>query len=136
MGSKMKLIFVIQLVIIISFILAKYDKNIDHDIIEARVKNHMTFTSYSECRHDKQVNFIVYYKLRQEYTNLTDQEIFDRMANTHLRGSSYGIKHSRIVGDLKNTVELSSRLVRLPMWVGLENVQEQIIEVALKYLKS
>lgn len=93
----------------------------------------------SYCEHNGHMYFLLLRDLKdREYfiEHMAQNKIGCVFHYVPLHSSSYGIKHSRIVGDLKNTVELSSRLVRLPMWVGLENVQEQIIEVALKYLKS
>ncbi|MCD6042292.1 MAG: rffA [Burkholderiales bacterium] len=48
-----------------------------------------------------------------------------------LHDSPMGRKLGRAAGDLRNTVELSERLVRLPLWLGLEEHQEFVIEQAL-----
>jgi dTDP-4-amino-4,6-dideoxygalactose transaminase len=51
-----------------------------------------------------------------------------------LHAAPMGLRVGRADGDLRNTVELSERLVRLPLWVGLEdhlgNVVERITAVA------
>ena len=39
-----------------------------------------------------------------------------------------GRKHGRAVGDMRHTLELSDRLVRLPLWLGLEQHQAEVIE--------
>jgi len=51
-----------------------------------------------------------------------------------LHSSPAGKKYGRVSGNLSVTESISERLVRLPMWVGLEDVQERITETALKEL--
>ena len=38
-----------------------------------------------------------------------------------------GRQRGRAVGDLRHTLELSDRLVRLPLWLGLEEYQDEVI---------
>jgi dTDP-4-amino-4,6-dideoxygalactose transaminase len=45
-----------------------------------------------------------------------------------LHSASAGRQHGRAVGDMRHTLELSDRLVRLPLWVGLEEDQDQVIQ--------
>ena len=51
-----------------------------------------------------------------------------------LHSSPAGKKYGRVSGNLSVTESISERLVRLPMWVGLE--QEQVIEMALRVLSD
>ena len=44
-----------------------------------------------------------------------------------LHNSPYGLKVARTHGDLVVTEELADRLVRLPLWVDLEEMQEWVI---------
>ena len=44
-----------------------------------------------------------------------------------LHSSPAGRRHGRAAGDLRHTEALSERLVRLPLWVGLEEHQDEII---------
>lgn len=44
-----------------------------------------------------------------------------------LHASPFGASRCRFDGDLKHTVEASERLVRLPLWLGLEDVQSDVI---------
>ena len=46
-----------------------------------------------------------------------------------LHSSPAGKKYGRAHGDLKLTEEISQRVLRLPLWVGLENTQEVIATV-------
>jgi dTDP-4-amino-4,6-dideoxygalactose transaminase len=44
-----------------------------------------------------------------------------------LHSSSMGQKAGRSIGELSNTTSLSERIVRLPLWLGVEIYQEEII---------
>jgi len=44
-----------------------------------------------------------------------------------LHAAPAGRRLGRAVGDMRHTLELSDRLVRLPLWVGLEEHQEEVI---------
>ena len=44
-----------------------------------------------------------------------------------LHTSLMGRKHGRSSGELKQTVNLSGRILRLPLWLGMEQYQEEII---------
>ncbi|PIV89080.1 MAG: dTDP-4-amino-4,6-dideoxygalactose transaminase, partial [Hydrogenophilales bacterium CG17_big_fil_post_rev_8_21_14_2_50_63_12] len=44
-----------------------------------------------------------------------------------LHTSPAGLRHGRAVGDMRHTLELSDRLVRLPLWLGMEDHLEEII---------
>jgi dTDP-4-amino-4,6-dideoxygalactose transaminase len=44
-----------------------------------------------------------------------------------LHSAPYGVKHSRHVGDMTHTNTLSDRLLRLPLWVGLEDEQDRVL---------
>ena len=45
-----------------------------------------------------------------------------------LHSASFGLTVGRAVGDMRNTVGLSERLVRLPLWLGLEAQQAEVIQ--------
>jgi len=53
-----------------------------------------------------------------------------------LHNSPYGQKVARAHGDLAVTEALADRLVRLPLWVGLEEEQERVIGLFLDALKG
>jgi dTDP-4-amino-4,6-dideoxygalactose transaminase len=48
-----------------------------------------------------------------------------------LHSAPEGRKVGRVQGELKNTLALSERLVRLPLWLGLEERQPEIINKVL-----
>jgi dTDP-4-amino-4,6-dideoxygalactose transaminase len=45
-----------------------------------------------------------------------------------LHAAPMGSKRARVCGDLSNTDQLSERLVRLPLWLGLEERQAFVID--------
>jgi len=45
-----------------------------------------------------------------------------------LHSSPYGLQVARHNGDMTNTYNLSDRLVRLPLWLGLEEYQSDVIQ--------
>lgn len=51
-----------------------------------------------------------------------------------LHSSPYGAKIAKVHGRLTVTQDLACRLVRLPLWVGLEEDQEKVIELATTLL--
>ena len=48
-----------------------------------------------------------------------------------LHDSPQGRRVGRASGDLRHTAETSERLVRLPLWLGLEDEQDRVIEAVL-----
>lgn len=50
-----------------------------------------------------------------------------------LHASSYGEVCGRVADEMSNTQELADRLVRLPLWLGLEDMQRDVITKALEY---
>ena len=53
-----------------------------------------------------------------------------------LHSSPAGLEHSRVHGSLDVTDDFASRLVRLPMWVGLEAQQANMIETLSRTLQE
>lgn len=53
-----------------------------------------------------------------------------------LHSSPFGQRCSRTVGDLTQTQVLSDRLVRLPLWLGLEEMQHEVIEQIMQVLSD
>jgi dTDP-4-amino-4,6-dideoxygalactose transaminase len=48
-----------------------------------------------------------------------------------LHSSPYGRSVGRAVGDLAQTDDISGRLVRLPLWLGLEDHQDRVIDAVI-----
>ena len=53
-----------------------------------------------------------------------------------LHDSPAGKKYGRTVGSLDVTIDLSQRLARLPLWIGLENDQNRVIDQVLANIGS
>ena len=53
-----------------------------------------------------------------------------------LHSSPYGQRVGRVPNSLQITTELADRLVRLPLWLGLEQQQGRVINTALRILGS
>jgi dTDP-4-amino-4,6-dideoxygalactose transaminase len=91
----------------------------------------------AECSH----NAHMYYLLLKD---LDDRTTFIEMMGqvgincvfhyVPLHSSPFGQKKTKTFGSMQITDDASSRLVRLPMWLGLDTVQERIIESALSIL--
>jgi dTDP-4-amino-4,6-dideoxygalactose transaminase len=47
-----------------------------------------------------------------------------------LHSAPQGLECGRVSGDMRVTSDLSERLVRLPLWIGLEEHQDRVIETA------
>ena len=51
-----------------------------------------------------------------------------------LHSAPAGLRYARAEGELPVTSEMSDRLVRLPLWVGLAEHQDEVIEAVLNAL--
>lgn len=89
----------------------------------------------SDCKHNAHMYYLLLPDLKQRTAfieSLKEQGIGAVFHYTPLHDSPMGMKYGRTSGDLKNTQELSERLVRLPLWLGMEDdlvwVIQQIID--------
>jgi dTDP-4-amino-4,6-dideoxygalactose transaminase len=53
-----------------------------------------------------------------------------------LHSAPQGLECGRASGELRMTSELSDRLVRLPLWIGLEEHQDRVIDRVKNHLSS
>lgn len=86
-----------------------------------------------ECKHNAHMYYVLLapeidrQKVLEEYKR---NEIWSVFHYVPLHSSPAGIRYGRAHGDLDVTVQQSERLVRLPLWVGLsEEQQDRIIKV-------
>jgi len=90
------------------------------------------------CQHNGHLYYLLLRDL-QDRTNfietMKEQGINCVFHYVPLHSSPAGKKYGRVSGCLSVTDIVSERLVRLPMWVGLEQEQEQVIETALRTLE-
>jgi dTDP-4-amino-4,6-dideoxygalactose transaminase len=66
---------------------------------------------------------------------LKEQGIHTVFHYVPLHSSPFGQKVGRVVGSMDNTDSLSERLVRLPLWPGLEELQSEVIDRVGEVLK-
>lgn len=83
-----------------------------------------------ECGHNAHMYYLLLPNLTKRDTfieHLKDRGIGSVFHYVPLHDSPMGKKCSRSSGDLKYTVELSSKLLRLPLWLGLGEMQAHVI---------
>jgi dTDP-4-amino-4,6-dideoxygalactose transaminase len=81
------------------------------------------------CQHNAHMYYILLESLEQRTRVIADLKRQGVGAVFHyvpLHSAPYGVKHSRHHGDMTHTDQLSDRLLRLPLWVGLEDQQERV----------
>jgi dTDP-4-amino-4,6-dideoxygalactose transaminase len=84
----------------------------------------------AECRHNAHMYYLLLPDLqrRTEFiARLKENDIGAVFHYVPLHDSPMGIKHCRTAGELPVTRETSDRLVRLPLWLGLEEHLEDTI---------
>lgn len=83
------------------------------------------------CRHNAHMYYILLDSLEQRTAVITSLKSKGISAVFHyvpLHSAPYGLTHSRHHGDMRQTDHLSDRLLRLPLWVGLENQQDRVLD--------
>jgi dTDP-4-amino-4,6-dideoxygalactose transaminase len=84
-----------------------------------------------ECQHNAHMYYLLLPNLEQRTAFIKSMKARDIQTVFHyvpLHDSPMGKKHGRTSGDLSATRDLSERLVRLPLWLGIESELERIIE--------
>lgn len=89
-----------------------------------------------DCDH----NAHMYYLLLRDIDDRTAFIQAMKQQNIHcvfhyvpLHSAPQGLKSARLVGDMQHTNNLSDRLVRLPLWIGLGDDQNRVIDSVLDY---
>jgi dTDP-4-amino-4,6-dideoxygalactose transaminase len=84
-----------------------------------------------ECRHNAHMYYLILASLEKRtafIARLKDQGIQAVFHYVPLHSSPMGRKLGRSAADMRNTVEMSNRLVRLPFWLGLEAEHDRVVE--------
>jgi dTDP-4-amino-4,6-dideoxygalactose transaminase len=84
----------------------------------------------ADCVHNAHMYYILLDSLEQRTQVIADMKRQGVNCVFHyvpLHSAPYGVKTSRAHGDMAVTNTLSERLLRLPLWVGLEDQQERAI---------
>lgn len=82
------------------------------------------------CAHNAHMYYLLLPDLERRTAFIADLKALGINCVFHyvpLHSSPCGLRSSRADGDLRHTVELADRLVRLPLWLGLEDEQDEVI---------
>ncbi len=85
-----------------------------------------------ECKHNAHMYYILLESLEHRtklIENFKKRNIHPVFHYIPLHSAPAGKKFARAHGDLKYTNDLSDRLLRLPLWVGLESMQGEVLKV-------
>ncbi|MDP3607905.1 MAG: dTDP-4-amino-4,6-dideoxygalactose transaminase [Methylophilus sp.] len=87
-----------------------------------------------ECQHNAHMYYILLESLAQRtelIKRFKKQDIHPTFHYIPLHNAPAGKKYARTHGELSNTEHISDCLLRLPLWVGLESRQQEVIDVML-----
>lgn len=90
------------------------------------------------CSHNAHMYYLLLPGLRERtgfIEHMETQKIQCAFHYVPLHSSPYGRRVGRTSGAMPVTDDVANRLVRLPLWVGLEEQQERVIDAALQYLR-
>jgi len=93
----------------------------------------------ADCQHNAHMYYLLLPDLQQRSAFINSLKQHGIGAVFHyvpLHSSPMGRQFGRMSGKLKNTDELSDRLVRLPMWLGLEEELDDVIQLIINILDS
>lgn len=93
----------------------------------------------AECLHNAHMYYVLLPSLAQRtefIERLRSLGIYCVFHYVPLHSSPAGLEHGRVHGRLDVTDDVASRLVRLPMWVGLEAQQANLIETLTRTLRE
>jgi dTDP-4-amino-4,6-dideoxygalactose transaminase len=82
------------------------------------------------CRHNAHMYYILLESLKKRtkvIAQLKEQGVNAVFHYVPLHKSPAGKKFGRACGELRHTDDLSDRLLRLPLWVGMNDAQERVI---------
>jgi dTDP-4-amino-4,6-dideoxygalactose transaminase len=68
--------------------------------------------------------------------NLKDAGIGAVFHYIPLHSSPAGMRYGRAAGALRVTEDVSARLVRMPLWAGLEDRQQIVVDAARSFLRA
>lgn len=86
-----------------------------------------------DCQHNAHMYYVLLDSLETRarvILGLKQQDINSVFHYVPLHLSPVGKKFSRTHGDLKNTESLSDRLLRLPVWVGMNDVEKVVLNLS------
>lgn len=93
----------------------------------------------AECTHNAHMYYLILpsLELRSRFIELMKMKgVACTFHYVPLHSSPHGIRTSRVGSDMKFTNDLADRIVRLPLWPGLEAHQNYVIDSAIEILKQ
>jgi len=93
----------------------------------------------AHCEHNAHLYYLLLPDLAQRtrfIAHMREAGIETPFHYVPLHAAPQGLKRGRAQGDLRHTVELADRLVRLPLWVGLEADQPAVIDAAIRAIAA
>lgn len=92
-----------------------------------------------DCEHNAHMYYLLlpdYEKRTRFISRLRKKSVHAVFHYVPLHTSEAGRRYGRAVGELTNTNELSERLVRLPLWIGLEERMDEVITNVMESIHS
>lgn len=89
------------------------------------------------CRHNAHMYYLLLHDLADRgafIREMKEQGVSCVFHYVPLHSSPYGLRVGRVFGGLTVTDAITDRLVRLPMWVGIEDMQSNLIRLFSKIL--
>lgn len=84
----------------------------------------------ANCQHNAHMYYILLDSLKKRtevIAHLKEHNVHAVFHYVPLHNSPAGKKYGRASGELRNTGDLSDRLLRLPLWVGMDEAQDKVI---------
>ena len=91
-----------------------------------------------QCTHNAHMYYLLLQDLASRSTFIHDMKSAGILTVFHyipLHSSPAGIKYGRTGSHMENTNHISDRLVRLPLWIGLDELQQSIIKTTKAILQ-
>jgi len=92
-----------------------------------------------DCRHNAHMYYLLLADLAERSAfieHMREQEIQCVFHYVPLHASPFGRRVGRTSGAMSVTDEIADRLVRLPLWVGLEEHLDQVIDAVWQFFRS
>ena len=84
----------------------------------------------ADCQHNAHMYYILLESLEKRaevIAHLKEQSILAVFHYVPLHSSPAGKKYGRASGELRHTDDLADRLLRLPLWIGMDKAQDKVI---------
>ena len=89
----------------------------------------------ADCAHNGHMYYLLLRDLDHRtnfIARLKEREIQAVFHYVPLHASPMGTRYGRVVGDMHNTLQAGDRLVRLPLWLGIESEHDRVIDEVIR----